>query len=69
MELAGVALGVLADERRGRYAGPWRHNDLVAVGEVTLFNRGELEALLRAPDGEEDGACCCACWPIAARRD
>ncbi|PDW00621.1 asparagine synthetase B family protein [Candidatus Viridilinea mediisalina] len=42
------ALGLVADARPWLAAGPYRYANLVAVGEVTLFNRAELLAALDA---------------------
>ncbi|RRR66075.1 MAG: asparagine synthase [Candidatus Viridilinea halotolerans] len=40
------ALGLVADQRAWLAAGPYRVGALVAVGEVTLFNRADLLAAL-----------------------
>lgn len=62
----GFALGLLRDEP-GRAEGPFTADGVTAAGEVTLHNRAELVAALRAsgavvPEGCRDGEVLLRCW-------
>jgi asparagine synthase (glutamine-hydrolysing) len=63
------ALGLLPDQRPWLGAGPYRRGRLIAVGEVSLFNRADLLAALAAAGapaepGLGDGELLLACYAV-----
>jgi asparagine synthase (glutamine-hydrolysing) len=56
----GHALGLV--DGPGPAAGPWRAGRFTAIGEVTLFNAGELRAKVPAPPGCGDGELLLHCY-------